>query len=134
MPDPQWLAFHDTSVGRYLFLSDDAGDEEPDSYWPMGDTTNQFTGMTVMGLGRVLPSSPDSFVPRMTGTGRSFTLGLAEDIVTAAADIMGVTEPLTVTVGAPEGNLSPVAEELPLRPVLNQNYPQSLQSLHDHQF
>lgn len=123
LPDPQWLAFHDTSIGRYLFLSDDVGDDAPDSFWPMGYTMDPFTGMTVMGLGRVLPSSPDEFVPRMTGAGRSFTLGLGENIDTAASDIIGVTEPLTVTVGAPEGNLSPVGEELPLRPVLNQNYP-----------
>lgn len=124
MTDPQWLYYLDTAGSRYLFLSDDNGDDAPDAHRSMGATDGgPNAGMVIFGFGRVLEWMADALVPRMYGADRTFTMGLGEDNLTAAADIACVTEPVTVTVGAPVGGSSAVDDALPHGPVLGRNHP-----------
>ena len=117
LTDPQWLYFRDTTASRYLYLSDDSGDTLPDSHRSMGSS------MTVFGFGRVLNTSDNALVGRMTGTGRTFTMGLGEDHTTAADEIAGATLPLGVTVGEPTAGYASGVGDLPRGPVLHQNSP-----------
>lgn len=129
LPDPQWLYYRDTAGPRYLFLSDDNGDTYPDAHRSMGVTDGgPYSGMVIFGFGRVSEWAFDSLVPRMYGADRTFTMGLGEDNLTAAADIAAVTEPLAVVVGGPIGGSSAVdtdlsPEDLPRTAVLGHNHP-----------
>jgi hypothetical protein len=102
LPGPTWVGFLDPAAARYLYLADLAGDDAPDSYRPMGNS-GQPPQMTVFGLGRVLNSSPSPLVPRMSGTGRSFVVGLADGATVSADLVAARTRPLDVTVGEPTG-------------------------------
>lgn len=124
LPDPNWVYFRDTSASRILYLSDDMGDSAPDSYRPMGQSHSSDPEMTVFGFGRVLHTSPNSLVPRMSGSGRTFTIGFGEDYMVAAGDIAGASEPVIVTVGEPNVGATGVEDGgLPARAMLHQNYP-----------
>lgn len=124
LQDPAWLYYHDTAGSRYLFLSDDNGDTYPDAHRSMGATDGgPNSGMVIFGFGRVLEWMADSLVPRMYGADRTFTMGLGEDNLTAAADIAAVTEPMVVTVGTPTGGATAVGDELPRAAVLHRNQP-----------
>lgn len=124
LADPAWVYFRDTSAPRVLYLSDDLGDSAEDSYRPQGQTSGSAPEMTVFGYGRVLNTSPDKLIPRMSGTGRTFTLGFGEDHLTAEAEIAGASRPLDVAVGEPFSDPSPVGDSLvPAAPVLHPNYP-----------
>lgn len=123
LADPQWLYFHDTAHARYLYFSDDAGDTDLDSYRNQGQTSGSTPEMTVFGLGRVLDTTSNSLEPRMTGAGRTFTIGLGEDQTTAAAEITGACLSLAVVVGDPSGSLSAVGDAVPHGLTLSQNYP-----------
>lgn len=123
LDDPQWVYFNDFAGPRYFYLSDDLGDTAPDAHRAMGQLSGPAAGMTVFGLGRVLPSSPNSLTPRLVGADRSFTLGFGEDQTTATAEINGAFMALNVTVGDPVDNLSAVGNELPRGLRLDQNYP-----------
>ncbi len=123
LADPQWLYFHDTAGSRYLYLSDDAGDVDPDSYRSQGQTSTSTPEMTVFGYGRVMNTSANSLVPRMSGAGRTFTLGLGEDNAAAEAEIAGTRTPVLVVVGEPTGSVSAVGDLAARQPVLDQNYP-----------
>lgn len=124
LADPQWLYYFDTAGSRYLFLSDDVGDDYPDAHRSMGATDGgPYSGMVVFGFGRVSETSLDPLVPRMYGAGRKFTIGLGEDNLTAAADIAAVTVPVAVTVGAPVGASSSVGDSVPRGPVLDRAHP-----------
>ncbi|MDX2475472.1 MAG: cadherin-like domain-containing protein, partial [Candidatus Krumholzibacteria bacterium] len=106
---PEWVYFRDTTAPRALFLSVDQADSSPDSYLPQGQSSMSTPEMSVFGFGRVLDTSPNSLEGRLTGAGRSFTLGLVEDHTTATADIAGSVEPMTVQVGPAVENGGPVA-------------------------
>ncbi len=124
LPDPSWVYFRDTSASRILYLSDDMGDADEDSYRPQGQSSGSTPEMTVFGYGRVLNTSPDKLVPRMTGTGRTFTIGFGEDHTVADGEIAGASKPLDVFVGDPYNNPSGVGDgRVPVAAVLNQNYP-----------
>ncbi len=124
LPDPVWVYFHDLDASRILYLVDDMGDEDPDSYRPQGQTSGSTPEMTVFGYGRVLNTSPDKLIPRMSGTGRTFTIGFGEDHAAADGEIAGASEPLIVTVGTPNSGASAVDEaHVPAAAVLHQNYP-----------
>jgi hypothetical protein len=124
LPDPVWVYFRDPSTSRIFYLADDMGDGDPDSYRPQGQTSGSTPEMTVFGYGRVLNTSPDALVPRMSGTGRTFTIGFGEDHTTAEGKIAGVSKPLIVTVGTPNSGVSAVDEaHVPVAAVLHQNHP-----------
>ena len=124
LPDPVWVYFRDLSVSRILYLVDDLGDSEPDSYLPMGQSSGSTPEMTVFGFGRVLHTSPNSLVPRMSGAGRTFTIGFGEDHTAADVDIAAAYEPLLVTVGEPNtGATSVDNDRVPAPAVLHQNFP-----------
>jgi hypothetical protein len=90
----------------------------------MGQTTSSDPEMTVFGFGRVLQTSPNALVPRMSGIGRTFTLGFGEDFTVAAGDIAAASEPVIVTVGEPNVGATGVDDGgLPARMVLHQNHP-----------
>ena len=61
--------------------------------------------------------------PRLSGSGRSFTVGLGNDNATAAAEINGACLPLVVTLGEPVDEISAVGDELPRGATLRANYP-----------
>ena len=124
LPDPVWVYFRDLSASRILYLVDDMGDDAPDSYRPQGQTSSSTPEMTVFGYGRVLNTSIDRLVPRMSGTGRTFTIGFGEDHTTADGEIAGAFEPLIITVGTPNSGVSNVdGAHVPAAAVLHQNYP-----------
>lgn len=123
LADPQWLYFHDTAAARYLYVSDDMGDNDLDSYRSQGQTSSSTPEMCVFGLGRVMNTTANSLVPRMSGSGRTFTIGLGEDNTTAATEITGAYLPLNVAVGDPVSDVSAVGDELPRGLALSQNYP-----------
>jgi|GEM_PF-6689897 len=124
LPDPAWVYFRDQSDPRVFFVSDDQGDNAPDSYRPQGQSAGSTPQMTVFGYGRVLNTSPDKLIPRMSGTGRSFTIGFGEDHLTAEDDIAGAVQPLTVILGEPGNKPSAVEEgSLPAAGVGHGNYP-----------
>jgi hypothetical protein len=124
LPDPNWVYFRDATAARYLFLVDDLGDDAPDSYRPMGQTHSADPEMTVFGFGRVLHTSPNALVPRMSGTGRTFTLGFGEDHTVAEGDMAAASQPLVVTVGEPNTGASDVADfGVPAIARLHQNFP-----------
>lgn len=124
LPDPAWVYFRDSSAARVFFLSDDQGDDAEDSYRPQGQSSGSTPEMTVFGLGRVLNTSPDKLIPRMSGTGRSFTIGFGEDYLTAEEDIAAAAQPLSVIVGEPGNQPSAVGEgTLPAVVVRHGNYP-----------
>ncbi len=124
LPDPTWVYFRDTSASRILYLSDDMGDADEDSYRPQGQTSGSDPEMTVFGFGRVLNTSPDKLVPRMTGAGRTFTIGFGEDHTVADGEIAAASIPVDVVVGEPYNNISGVGDSrVPAAPILNQNYP-----------
>ncbi len=124
LDDPAWVYFRDTSAPRILYLSDDMGDADEDSYRPQGQTSESDPEMTVFGFGRVLNTSPDKLVPRMTGAGRTFTIGFGEDHTVADGEIAAASIPLDVVVGEPYNNPSGVSDgRVPVAAVLNQNYP-----------
>jgi hypothetical protein len=124
LPDPVWVYFHDLDASRILYLVDDMGDEDPEAYRPMGQSSSSTPEMTVFGYGRVLHTSSGALVPRMSGTGRTFTIGLAGDQTVPAEEIAGASEPLTVTVGTPNSEPSAVEDyRVPVTPVLHQNHP-----------
>lgn len=124
LPDPTWVYFRDLSASRILYLVDDLGDTEIDSYRPQGQSGGSTPEMTVFGFGRVLNTSPNSLVPRMSGTGRTFTIGFGEDHTAADGDIAAAYEPMIVTVGEPNMGASSVdAGGVPALAVLHQNYP-----------
>jgi hypothetical protein len=124
LADPQWLYFRDTTRPRYLFLSDDDGDNYPDAHRSMGQTDGgPWSGMVVFGFGRVLETTLDPLRPRMYGADRTFTMGLGEDHLTAPADIAAVTRPVVVTVGAPAGIASAVGDDVPRGIALGRNSP-----------
>ncbi|MFN0089824.1 MAG: hypothetical protein ACKVWR_06060 [Acidimicrobiales bacterium] len=66
--DLDWAAFADAGAGRALYLTDDNGDEQPDSYWNLNGE------MTVFGFGRSQLTSPED--NHLTGANRSFHVGL----------------------------------------------------------
>jgi hypothetical protein len=124
IPDPTWVYFRNQAASRVLYVSDDMGDSDEDSYRPQGQTSGGTPEMTVFGYGRVLNTLPDKLVPRMSGEGRSFTFGFGEDHTAAAGEIAGASRPLTVTVGMPNNGPSAVdGAVVSARAVLNQNYP-----------
>ena len=124
LPDPAWVYFRDTSASRILYMSDDMGDTDEDSYRPQGQSSGSTPEMTVFGFGRVLNTSPDKLVPRMSGAGRTFTIGFGEDHTVADGEIAGAAKPLDVVVGDPYSSPSGVGDGgVPIAAVLNQNYP-----------
>ncbi len=123
LTDPQWVYFHDTAGSRFLYVSDDLGDTAPDSYRAQGPTSGATPDMTVFGFGRVLHTSSSSLVPRMSGAGRTFTLGLGEDAAFAAQEIDMAVQPLDVAVGEPVDRATAVGDGLPALAVLRQNRP-----------
>ncbi len=124
IPDPGWVCFHDQDASRILYLGHDLGDGEMDSYRPQGQSSESTPEMTVFGYGRVLNTSPDKLVPRISGAGQTFTLGLMGDQNDPAVEIAGASEPLTVTVGSPDTEPSGVDDgNVPVVAVLYQNYP-----------
>jgi len=124
LADPQWLYYRDTTGPRYLFLSDDNGDNYPDAHRSMGIIDGgPNSGMVVFGFGRVADADPEPLRARMYGADRSFTFGLGENDLTAAADIAGSTLPVTVTVGTPTGPASGVGDLRSRGAVLNRNHP-----------
>lgn len=102
LADPAWVYFRDPTASRYLYVSDDQGDNQPDSYRPQGNT-GQPPQMTVFGFGRVLNNSPSPLIPRLTGVDRSFTVGFGEDHTVAPVNIAAALAALEVTVGDPTG-------------------------------
>ncbi|MCK9995872.1 MAG: T9SS type A sorting domain-containing protein, partial [Candidatus Krumholzibacteria bacterium] len=124
LPDPGWVYFHDQDASRILFLGHDLGDGEMDSYRPQGQSSGSTPEMTVFGFGRVLNTSPDKLVPRISGAGQTFTLGLMGDQTDPAVEIAAASEPLIVTVGSPSTEPSGVGDaNVPATAVLNQNFP-----------
>jgi len=123
MPDPEWIYFRDTAASRYLFVSNDVRDTADDSYRPQGQTSSSTPEMTVFGFGRVLNTTSDSLVPRMSGVGRTFTVGLGEDHLAAASVIASATRPVAVTIGEPSVYVTAVPDVLPARVTLFQNHP-----------
>jgi hypothetical protein len=124
LPEPAWVYFRDLSASRILYLVDDMSDSEIDSFRPMGQTSSSTPQMTVFGFGRVLHHSPNSLVPLMSGTGRTFTIGFGEDYTVADGDIAGAYEPLIVSVGEPNIGATGVGDGgVPARAILHQNYP-----------
>ncbi len=75
--------------------------------------------MTVFGLGR----AQGTLAPGMSGTSRTFTLGLGEDNNTATTEITGAYLPLLVSVSDPTSTVSAVTGDLPRGLRLDQNYP-----------
>lgn len=122
--DPAWVYFRDLSASRIFFLSDDQGDDAPDSYRPQGQSWGSSPVMTVFGFGRVLDTSSNQMVPRISGAGRTFTIGFGEDHTLADAEIAGAADQLIVSVGTPESGVSSV-DEVPVAATadLHQNYP-----------
>jgi len=121
IPDPGWVYFHDMDSSRVLYLGHDLGDGEMDSYRPQGQSSGSTPEMTVFGYGRV--TSPDKLVPRISGAGQTFTLGLMGDQTVPADEIAGASVPLVVEVGIPNTEPSAVEEgRIPVSPVLHQNY------------
>ena len=57
--------------------------------------------MTVFGFGRVLDTSPNFLEGRLYGTGRTFTLGFAEDHTLAEDVILASSQPLTIQTDIP---------------------------------
>ena len=124
LPDPAWVYFRDLSASRILYLSDDMGDADEDSYRPQGQSSESTPEMTVFGYGRVLNTSPDKLVPRMSGAGRTFTIGFGEDHTVADGEIAAASRPLNVVVGDPFSDPSGVGDGgVPIAAVLDQNYP-----------
>ena len=124
IPDPGWVYFHDMDASGILYIADDLGDSDSDSYRPQGQSSGATPEMTVFGYGRVLNTSPDKLVPRMSGTGRTFTLGLMGDQTVPAKEIAGASVSLIVEVGIPNTEPSAVQEgRIPVSPILHQNYP-----------
>ncbi|MEN8008309.1 MAG: T9SS type A sorting domain-containing protein [Candidatus Krumholzibacteriota bacterium] len=124
LPVPSWVYFRDLSAPRILYLSDDMGDADEDSYRPQGQTSGSTPEMTVFGFGRVLNTSPDKLVPRMSGAGRTFTFGFGEDYTAAGGAIAAASKPLTIVVGNPYGGPSPVGDDgVPGAAILQQNFP-----------
>lgn len=124
IPDPGWVYFHDLGASRILYLGHDLGDGEMDSYRPQGQSSGSTPEMTVFGYGRVLNTSPDKLVPRISGAGQTFTLGLMGDQTIPAVEIAGASVPLIVEVGIPNTEPSAVEESrIPISPILHQNYP-----------
>jgi hypothetical protein len=124
LPDPGWVCFRDTAAARALYVSDDQGDSDPDSYRPQGQTSGSTPEMTVFGFGRVLNTSANALVPRISGTGRTFTLGFGEDYTMVAGEIASAVQPLDVVVGDPFNQASPVGEgTTPAAAVQLRNYP-----------
>ncbi|RKX32780.1 MAG: hypothetical protein DRP71_11545, partial [Verrucomicrobia bacterium] len=106
---PEWVYFRDTNTPRALFFSVDQEDGSPDSYRPQGQTSGDTPEMSVFGFGRVLNTSPNSLEGRMSGAGRSFTMGFVEDHTVADAEIVNAAEPVTVIVGEATIPGTPVA-------------------------
>ncbi len=124
IPDPGWVYFHDMDAGRILYLGHDLGDGEMDSYRPQGQTSGSTPEMTVFGYGRVLNTSPDKLIPRISGAGQTFTLGLMGDQTVPAVEIAGASVPLVVVVGIPNNEPSSVeGGRVPVTAILHQNHP-----------
>ncbi len=124
LSDPAWVYFRDLSASRFFYLSDDQGDDAPDSFRPQGQSSGSSPVMTVFGFGRVLNTSSGSMIPRLSGEGRTFTLGFGEDHTIADGEIASATDQLIVSVGTPESGVSSV-DEVPVVATaeLHQNYP-----------
>jgi hypothetical protein len=88
IPGEEWAFFSDPNVGRSLYLIHHEEDNLVDNYFPM-------TGMTVFGFGR------DGNTPLLSGTGRQFTIGLADTIAinSIAPVIRGAYKAVTVSIG-----------------------------------
>jgi hypothetical protein len=123
LAEPEWTAFRDTTAQRYLYVSNDVRDTALDSYRPQGQTSSSTPEMTVFGLGRVLNTTTNSLVPRMSGAGRTFTVGLGENPSTMDETIASATRPVGLTVGAPTAYVAAAPGDLPARPLLAQNHP-----------
>ncbi len=98
---PSWVYFRDTASPRVLFFSDDLADGVADSYRPLGQGSETTPEMTVFGFGRVLNTSANPLVGRLSGAGRSFTMGFVEDHTAATAEIAAAAAPLDIQVGGP---------------------------------
>lgn len=121
--DPEWVAFRDTAGDRYLYVSNDVRDAALDSYRPQGQTSSSTPEMTVFGMGRVLNTTSNSLVPRMSGVGRTFTVGLGENPLTMDETIASASQPLGLTVGTPTAYVAASPDGLPVRSWLAQNHP-----------
>jgi hypothetical protein len=88
IPGEEWAFFSDPNVGRSLYLIHHEEDNLVDGYYAM-------TGMTVFGFGRNGNSR------LLSGTGRQFTIGLADAtaISSVAPVIRSAYKPVSVAVG-----------------------------------
>ena len=100
LPTPEWVYFRDTAAPGPCSFRTTRATAAPIPTAP-GLVPGVRPTMTVFGFGRVLNTSPNNLVGRMSGAGRSFTMGFVEDHTLAAAEISGAAEPVSILVGAP---------------------------------
>ncbi len=93
----EWAYFGDPGVDRSLYVANHQQDNSVDSYYAMDGN------MTVFGFGRT------GITSSLTGTGRSFSVGLADGVDRAGVSgrISAAVRPVTVALGAPSTTAPP---------------------------
>ena len=93
----EWAYFGDPGVDRSLYVANHQQDASVDSYYAMDGN------MTVFGFGRT------GITSSLTGTGRSFSVGLADGVDRAGVSgrISAAVRPVTVALGPPSSATAP---------------------------